>query len=214
LVKVVNFFKHDDWRDQLRGQVRLNMRNEVQNARTQLFNAMNQTKGGLKTQGKIDQFGIVGIWSDPQRQVLRARARAVGSLEVALASASYADASLVISPTNPGFQCLPDIPADVNVSLSVAGAWRFSGGPTPFVGPNGHDRVIQGQHISMERGGAVIVQVKELNGAQRSIGVYREGAPMFIPQKSRVCVVMNDDTGFYGDNESAVPMVVRLTKAG
>lgn len=82
LISVASFFKHEDWRDQLRGQLRLDIKQQVQDARTAMLKALNASYGPVRLAGGIDQFELQGIWSDSQRQVIRAFARAAGTLSV------------------------------------------------------------------------------------------------------------------------------------
>lgn len=82
LVKIVNFFEHDNWRDQLRGQLVFDIKPQMVTARTRLFEALNRVYGGTKLAGTIDQFEFLGLWSDPVRRSVFAYARAVGSLTI------------------------------------------------------------------------------------------------------------------------------------
>jgi hypothetical protein len=86
LVKIVDFMKHKDWRDQLRGQLVIDIKKPVQEARNALLKALNRQTASLKMSGTIDQFEFLGLWSDPKSQNLRAYSRAVGTVAVDLTS--------------------------------------------------------------------------------------------------------------------------------
>jgi hypothetical protein len=82
LLKIADFFKHEDWRSQLRGQMKVNIRSEMQAARTNLLKALNTDHGGAKLKGHVDDLGLLGLWSDPGRQSVRALGRGTGTVSL------------------------------------------------------------------------------------------------------------------------------------
>jgi hypothetical protein len=84
LLRLADFFKHDAWRDQLRGQLKLNVKQPIQDARGQLLAALNTTNGPMTLSGTIDDFRLVGLWSDPGNRVVRALGRTQGTLNMSV----------------------------------------------------------------------------------------------------------------------------------
>jgi hypothetical protein len=149
---------------------------------------------------------------------------------------AFEDVSVVINP-KAGLQLVATVPEGVNALLSASGKWRYTGdqtvrravpgrGPfgtpmteqqvikTPYVGPEGHDRVIRGQLPAPQRGGMIVVEFRTLQDVPQTRFAYTPGAAMAVPPATKVYVMMNDDTGHYGDNENLPedPMRVKVVR--
>ena len=78
LMRLASHLRADDVRDDLRGRIRLDMRERLDATRVRLSQALRRRMGSLELQGAIDTLRVVGLEADPSEQMLRATVRATG----------------------------------------------------------------------------------------------------------------------------------------
>lgn len=82
LVKIADWFKHEDLRIYLRGRLRFDVAEPVGKARNQLVAAMNQNVGDVTLAGTVDGLMPLGLMANPEQGQFRAMLQANGTLSL------------------------------------------------------------------------------------------------------------------------------------
>lgn len=66
ILELMDWFKHDEFRDYLRGRARLDLATQVSTARNRLFGALNKQYGDVQLSGTVDNLALLGFYGKPE----------------------------------------------------------------------------------------------------------------------------------------------------
>jgi len=82
LAAIIEWFKHDEFRDYLRGRLSCDLSGPVSNAQKQLTDALNADTPDVRLRGTVSGLTALAVFADPKHGQFRAVIRATGTLSV------------------------------------------------------------------------------------------------------------------------------------